>query len=249
MGLLFKVKLSDAPTYTVVPVVPTPVNPYYDEVREKVTTSYTSYDIRYPQFKYVDPSFNKKIADAVTAGKDEFTQYAEDNWKAYRETSFEKEDPGEFPPEPYPFYVTWEPARIDDSYISFVMHIGGYNGGAHGYENIISYNYDVLAQTELTLADMFPGDANYLKTVSEFSRAALLPQLIKAGELEGSMTPDEMNTYIDGSLTPMLNAGTEPTIENFLVFTFTDTDITLYFSQYQVAAYVYGEQQVTMPRK
>lgn len=249
MGLLFKIKLEDAPTYTVLPVVQPPANPFYDQVREKETLSYTSYDIRYPQFKNVDPDFNAKIANAVELGKDEFTQYAEDNWKAYRETSFENEDPGQFPPEPYPFYVQWEPARIDDSYISFVMRIGGYNGGAHGYENIISFNYDVLAQTELTLADMFPGNSDYLKTVSEFSRAALLPQLVKAGELADTMTSDEMNTYIDGSLTPMLNAGTEPTIENFSVFTFTDTDITLYFSQYQVAAYVYGEQQVTMPRK
>ena len=37
MGLLFKIKLEDAPTYTVLPVVQPPANPFYDEVREKET--------------------------------------------------------------------------------------------------------------------------------------------------------------------------------------------------------------------
>ena len=248
MGLLFKIKLEDAPTYTVLPVVQPPANPFYDEVREKETLSYTSYDIRYPQFKNVDPDFNAAIANAVQLGKDEFTQYAEDNWKAYRETSFENEDPGQFPPEPYPFYVTWESARVDDSYISFVMRIGGYNGGAHGYENIISFNYDVLAQTELTLADMFPGNSDYLKTVSEFSRTTLLSHLIDVLEVD-SMTAEDQEKYIEGSIKPMLYAGTEPNTQNFSVFTFTDTEITIYFSQYQVGPYVIGEQSVVMPRK
>lgn len=246
MGLLFRIKLQDEHMYTIIPVTPAPANPYYDEVREKETLSYTSYDIRYPQFNNADPEFNKKIADVVATGKDEFTEFAIDNWKAYRETSFEDGDPGEFPPEPYPFYVKWEPARVDDSYISFVMRIGGYNGGAHGYENIVSFNYDVIGQKEATLADLFPNDTEYLKTVSEFSRATLLPELIKAGELD-TLSADESVAAID-NLKAMLYAGTEPTPENFSVFTFTDTDITLYFSQYQVAPYVYGEQQVTMPR-
>lgn len=247
MGLLFKTKLDDAPTYTVIPVTPQPANPYYDEVREKETLSYTSYDIRYPQFNNVDPEFNKKIADVVATGKDEFTEFAVDNWKAYRETSFEDGDPGEFPSEPYPFYVKWEPARIDDSYISFVMRIGGYNGGAHGYENIVSFNYDVIGQKEVTLADLFPDDTEYLKTVSDFSRTELLRQFGALFDPANAEEGESVESVMQ-SLTSMLDAGTEPTPENFSVFTFTDTDITLYFSQYQVAPYVYGEQQVTMPR-
>jgi hypothetical protein len=46
-----------------------------------------------------------------------------------------------------------------------------------------------------------------------------------------------------------LLGGTEPKIENFSQFTINKKSNTVmfYFGQYQVAAYVFGEQEVTLP--
>ena len=249
MGYFLRIKLKEPSPYVVVtPTLPAG-DPGYKEIKTNTTESYASFDISYPQFTLADAAFNKKIVDAVQAAKTEFAQNAADNWKAYRENTYEEGDPGQFPSDPYPMYVKWELVQATDHYISAIMRIGGYNGGAHGFENIISWNYDVKAQKELTLADMFPNDPDYLKTVSDYSRTALTKKLSADIPLDEMTSPEEREKYIQESIQPMIDAGTEPTLQNFSVFTFTDTNITLYFSQYQVAAYVYGEQQVTMPRK
>jgi hypothetical protein len=45
----------------------------------------------------------------------------------------------------------------------------------------------------------------------------------------------------------MLEDGTNPTPENFSLFTLpNDTQATFYFGEYQVAAYVFGPQQITV---
>ena len=58
-----------------------------------------------------------------------------------------------------------------------------------------------------------------------------------------------MNDGEDTStLVSMIEDGTQPKEENFSVFTFTPTTVTLYFGQYQVGPYVLGMPEVELSR-
>ncbi|MBP6911987.1 MAG: DUF3298 domain-containing protein [Candidatus Pacebacteria bacterium] len=247
LGIFFHIKINEPSDYVVVPVSIPEHATYYKEVTIDTTEHYASFDIHYPQFTKTNIAFNKEIASIVENARSSFSRDAEDNWKAYREINFESGDPGQYPSDPYRLSITWDKTTIDARYISFIMRISGYNGGAHGFENIVSFNYDIVQQKEITLADLFPNDPDYLKTISEYSRASLKTQLIENGS--SMNTGENVGNDFEGSTDPMLLAGTEPTLENFSVFTFTPSEITFYFTQYQVAPYVAGEQQVVMLRK
>lgn len=246
LGIFFNIKINEPSDYVVVPVSVSEHKTYYKEINIEETERYASFDITYPQFTQADARFNTKIATTVENARYSFSHDAEDNWKAYREVNFEAGDPGQYPSDPYRMYITWDKVTLDTRYISCIMRIGGYNGGAHGFENIVSFNYDVTQQKEITLSDLFPDDPNYLSTISSYARTSLQKQFLE----KSSQLPreEESGETSERDLDPMLVAGTEPTIENFSVFTFSPTEITLYFSQYQVAPYVFGEQQVVIPR-
>lgn len=250
MAFLFFHKLhSPAPLpETIDAPVPSHVEKNYREIHDTSTTPYSTATITYPEFTNVDPTFNTRIRTFVDSVVKEFEQASTDNWKAYREGAYEAGDPGKYPTDPFPFTLTWELVRADDAYISFLIRYEGYSGGAHGYHNLASFNYDVVTHKELTLRDLFPGDPYYLDKVSAFSRTALLASLSADIPLDEMSSPEDRDTYINETIKPMIEEGTTPTDINFSVFTFTDTDITFYFGEYQVASYAAGIQKVVMPR-
>lgn len=208
---------------------------------------YTIFKVTYPQFKNVSADFNQKIADLVTAGIALQKKDSEENWKARYETRSSGDNITEFPKEADKFYfdVSWEPTQENNDFISFILTISAYEGGAHGYETLTSFNYDVVNKKEISLADLFPNDPNYLKTISDFSRKNLTAQFRE--KLSIKTKADEAN--FKDSVLPMLESGTTPDEINFSVFTFTDDKITFYFNQYQVAPYAMGGSSVTMSRK
>jgi len=213
----------------------------------KEPTAYTVFDVSYPEFKNVSPDFNKKIEDFVQEGIARHKKDSADNWKARYDTQSPGEKISEFPPndEKFQFSITWEPTQINKNFVSVLMVISGYTGGAHGYQNMISWNYDVLNKKEMTLKDLFPSNPNFLKTVSEFSRKDLVVQFKKKLNIK---TKEEEANFKESSL-PMLEGGTTPEEINFSIFTFDAESIMLYFTQYQVAPYSMGGSVVTMPRK
>lgn len=191
----------------------------------KEYNQYYAVTAEYPQFKGVAPIFNQTIErvvlDAIASHKTE----SENNQK-YMIAIDVAEGREPRVPEQFELYVQYEQDQMNARYISFVMRIGGYAGGAHGYQNIITFNYDVPNQTIMSLADLFPNDSEYLTTLSQYAREQLRATL-------GDYTNE---TFIMD--------GTNPTVENFKNFTFDENTITLYFPQYQVAPYAAGEQQV-----
>jgi len=210
------------------------------------STQYAVFDVKYPQFKNASMEFNERIGNLVDKGIENHTVDSKENWKARYETKQPGDDITEFPTEDqkFQFNMTWKPVQLNKDFISILVSFGGYTGGAHGYQNMVSYNYDVVGKKDLTLADLFPNDPNYLKTVSEFSRKDLLIQFRKNLEIKTKQDEAEALTPI----MDMLIDGTLPVAENFRVFTFTGDAITLYFTQYQVAPYAMGEFTVVMPR-
>jgi hypothetical protein len=192
----------------------------------------------YPQFNQADSSFNKKIADTVNKDITDFTSSASADYQTHMATggdAFQKE----FASGGYYFFnVNTTINQSNEKYISIVIREEGYTGGAHPFHTVATYNYDVKKHHEISLSDLFPMDSNYLKTVSSYARTDLTKQLTAAsGEKK-----------LDANMKSMLDDGTDSTkAENFQIFTFTDSAITLYFGEYQVAPYVFGEQSVIMP--
>jgi hypothetical protein len=208
---------------------------------------YTTFKIIYPQFKNASPEFNKKIEEFITTGINQQKKDAADNWQARYDTQTKGENIPQFPKEVDKFYfnASWKPVQQNDKFISFTLTISAFVGGAHGYETITAFNYDVVNKKEVTLAELFPQDASFLKTLSDFSRKDLTAQFRK--RLEVKTKEDEKN--FQSGVMPMLVDGTTPTLENFNVFTFTDEIVTIYFNQYQVAPYAMGGSSVVISRK
>lgn len=189
-----------------------------------------SIDGSYPQFDQASTAFNKKIADTVMKGIADFKTSANEDYKVRLEMggdTFKKEfEQGDF----YTYKVSTDLVQSNDRFISVLVRIEGYSGGAHGYHVASSYNYDVKAQKELSITDFMT-----LKEASDASRALLKKNFEANGDY---------STYEGFSI-----VGTDPSkAENFSVFTFIPKSITIYFNEYQVAPYASGAQKVEILR-
>lgn len=188
----------------------------------------------YPQFSAASSEFNDSIRNFIDARIREFKQNSADNWRARQDTLPPGEEKAEFPPTPFYLAITWTPAELDPGVISFVLHTESYEGGANARYELKTFNYSPAQNRTLTLQDLFPGDSDYLKKISDYSRTSLASQL---------------NMLMEGTApTEMIREGTEPNEKNFENFTFDDNRIIIYFQKYQVAPGAAGEQSVIIQR-
>ncbi|MFH1189031.1 MAG: RsiV family protein [bacterium] len=191
----------------------------------------------YPQFDGVDTAFNDEISTTIQDAWQEFIVLTTDNWNAHLETAHLAQNV--LPEIPFEFHVEYEIGEVSSRYISAAVRFGGYPaGGAHGYTNIVTFSYDVINHKNVTLADIFLNDLQYLEIISKYVRADLQQQFAIVYEKNG----------IDGPIdTQSIYQGTKPEIESFKNFIINGNKIIFYFSPYQVAAYAMGEQHVIMP--
>lgn len=187
----------------------------------------------YPQFSQASDAFNKEIADAMQASVNDFKTSAGNDYEAHLKMGgddFQKEfTKGNY----YEYQMDTTTVQSNDDMVSVVIHVGGYDGGAHGYQNVFTFNYDVKKQKDIHLSDLLS-----LKDASVQSRAQLTKKFLQT----------DNQTTLDSNLQQMLDDGTDPTsADNFQDFTTDGKNVTLYFPEYQVAPYVYGEQTVTIP--
>ncbi len=193
----------------------------------------------YPQFSQADDAFNAKIASTFTNDIAEFKKTVNADYQAHLQTDpdFQKNfTKGDY----YSYQIKATVVQSNSHFISVAIHYGGFSGGAHGSENVATFNYDVKSGAEIsTLEYFFPGDLAYMKKVSDQARAQLTAKIAKAA----SPSP------LDANLKSMIIDGTQPNDPaNFKNFTFTNGSVKIYFPAYQVAPYVFGEQTVTIPR-
>lgn len=225
----------------------TPVTIDQSLIQEKTYTSendYVTFEVKYPSFSNVPDSFNATIEQSVLDAAANHVQEASDNWQARYDTqtasTSEAERITKTPAvdDKVPFYAKYTVLQANNSIVSVVIHVGGFTGGAHGYDNIMTFNYNVVAGKVITLADVYAGNPEYLQTVSILTRA----------DLEKQFTA---NDTFDDNVAVMLKEGTSPSEDNFKNFTITDIagkrSIIFYFDQYQVAPYVYGQPTVVLP--
>ena len=203
-------------------------------------SDYVTINAKYPYFPQASAEFNMQVETVVKKVIAEHKESAEDNWKARYETRVPGDEITEKPAsdeDKWPLVADFTVSQSNANYISYVLEYSGYSGGAHGYASKVSFAYDVKNSKILTLKDLFSNNPDYLKTVSEASRADLKKQYVVMNDGEDT-----------SSLISMIEDGTQPKEENFSVFTFTSTTITLYFGQYQVGPYVLGMPEVQLTR-
>ncbi len=187
----------------------------------------------YPRFVQASDRFNTMIKDEVELGIAEFLQMATMDFEsrlAVGGDSFRSEFEAS---EMYSYAVEYKVVQSNEAYISVVVYAEGYAGGAHGYRTITTYNYDVAKDKILGVLDVYTSGG--IQNISDAART----------ELETKFKAD--GVYED-SFISMMQAGTSPDDpDNFSRFTFDENGLQLYFTEYQIAPYVYGTTKITIP--
>ncbi len=193
------------------------------------TTKPFSIDITYPQISGQD-ALNQKITDIVNNEIATFKKNSLDNDAAVKAT-----DPAGYAkyPREYDLKISYDKGEVDSSVASIILNVYNFEGGAHGANYFIPVNYDIKNQKDIALADLFAGNPNYIKTISDYCIKDLTAQIQKsAGSLQGTWLAD----------------GAGPNADNFQVFLINKDSITFYFAQYQVGPYALGDFKVVMSR-
>lgn len=122
-----------------------------------------------------------------------------------------------------------------DRYVSLYFGAEWYmRGAAHGMHTTNTYIFDKKLQKLVDITDLFASGSGYLPFLSKYSYDDLLAQSKLSGT--GFLYDEQM-----------LRAGTEGTFDNFHLVLPTRDGLMIYFTEYQVAPYAAGPQQVVVP--
>lgn len=216
------------------------------------SSAYLKFDVKYPYFKNAGKDFNLKIETLIQGQIQDDIKTSQENWQARYDTQSKGENIPRVPQndaDKFYFSSDFTIVQSNSSYISFVLDYSGFNGGAHGYENKVSYNYDVKNKKNIELKDLFPNYPDYLTYLSTQSRESLKKTFATVSDNDKEQaTAEEIKTIVNDIVTS-IESGTEPKEENFSIFTFTPDKIKIYFAQYQVGPYVFGMPEVEVNRK
>ena len=113
-------------------------------------------------------------------------------------------------------------------YLSIILYVSSYTGGAHPSHQIYSIVYDISRDKIITMQDLILEKENLLSILSEESRKIL----------------SNNSKITDSSL---LLKGTSPDISNYQIFAFAPTGIMIYFPEYQIAPYSSGAFKIVIP--
>ena len=223
----------------------------YETKTLTIDDPYVTFDVKYPYFKNADANFNSNIENLLKGKIDDHKKTSQEYWQARIDTETKGENIPNVPSQDdkLSFFSDFTIVQSNSTDISFVLNYGGFSGGAHGYENNVSYNYDIKNKKNITLKNLFPNDPQYLTSISTVSREYLKKQFASISEEDKkNSTPEALKEYVD-NMVKMIESGTEPTVENFSVFTFTPDKVKIYFAQYQVGPYAIGMPEVEIDRK
>ncbi|QPC82785.1 DUF3298 and DUF4163 domain-containing protein [Phototrophicus methaneseepsis] len=132
---------------------------------------------------------------------------------------------------PSPVYI-WESdlsydiSLMSDSLVSVIFYNYQFTGGAHGLTSMTAMTFDLSTETLLSLADLFPDGVVPYEAISDYSATVLEERLGADATFPEGYTPDPAN---------------------YQIWTLSEEGLIIYFSQYQVAPYVAGIQQVVIP--
>lgn len=105
-----------------------------------------------------------------------------------------------------------------------------YSGAAHPNHYQYAQNFFILTGKKISLKNVFKTDENYLSLVSKTVKPLV-----------------EAKVKSLGFDTSMVSEGIKPTEENFKFFHITENGLVIIFNPYQVAPYVVGTLNITIP--
>lgn len=187
----------------------------------------------YPGFILANTEFNKKIEDLVKNKIEEFKQNSQDTFKAINDTTPPGQKKLEYPISPFTFDCSFVKTTIDENYISFVLNLYYFTGGAHGANEVLGFNYDIKNKKEITVQDLLLNSQENLNKLSEVARKITYAQLKEN----------------DAFLEDMAEQGTEPIFENYKEFGFDNESLIIYFQRYQVSFGAAGPITIKIPFK
>ncbi len=176
--------------------------------------------VEYPVIKKGDAEF-----EAVNASIKTFVDATVKQFKADYNNA-KNEDVITHPSTPWSLDMDYAATYQSENLISLVFSVSVYAGGAHPNGSIKTLVIDVKNQNILLLDNVLVSDTS-LKTLS----ALVIDDLKKS-----DIADDEW-----------IENGAAPIEENYEAWHLSDKGMTVLFPAYQVAAYVMGPQEVTIP--
>jgi len=136
------------------------------------------------------------------------------------------------------FSISSSVVHFDEELLSVRFQLASYGAGAaHPNHNTRTMTFDLKSGTELSLADFFKEESDYLNALSVLCRNDLQNQKkLRWGD----------NSYVP-TQDPMLISGIEPIPRNFKAFLFVQGGLKIIFDPYQVGSYAEGEYEVFIP--
>lgn len=189
--------------------------------KDKSKTPKISYevDIDYPLFDS-EPMLNAQLAQIV-----------QQELQTFNKEFFAAETPAYS--QVFEFDIENGSLYEDTVYISFLLKIYRFTGGAHGETTLIPITYSKQTKKLLSLEELVkPTRKDWLSVLSAEAQKQLSTQ-VKKREL----------TSTDDWITQ----GTEPKQENFAVFKLEKNQVRFVFNQYQVAPYSSGMPEIVVP--
>lgn len=104
-------------------------------------------------------------------------------------------------------------------------------GAAHPSFNYSSLNYDLVNNKVLALSDLFKSDSNYLEFIAKIATNRITKKL---------------NNTANGKA-EIFKEGLAPNPKNYSVWNLAPHGLKFTFNEYQVAAYVFGPQEIIIP--
>lgn len=193
------------------------------------SSDWLSATVSYPQFPSF-PVLSRAISDFVEADFSDFKEKYEQEWRSLDESNRSYDE--NYKTKPFEYAVSaYRPPAVSKRYVSAVILVWQYTGGAHGSSSLTSFVYDRDSDSPISS----PADLGLdCEDLSRICRA----------ELEKSIPVYSDDAEYRSRRTEWIRAGTEPAEQNFRTFTYDGKTLAVYFGEYQVAPYSEGIQRV-----
>jgi len=198
-----------------------------DVITQAITEDAEHYTInlQYPKFEGYD-ELNAVLKELVETEEEGFRNVvAEFEKDEFMEDVFE---------EGFGSYIdtNYSVIRNDNKIVSVLFNSHIYEAGAaHPMSYTMTINWDTTNNKEIHWVDVILGDQDIPLILSEMTK----PRIYENFEMD----PNEVDDWIEEG------AGPDPI--NFESYTIGESEITIYFDPYQIAAYAAGPQAVEIP--
>ena len=136
----------------------------------------------------------------------------------------------DLPNQYFSLYILYTKYEFED-YLSYVFRVSTFLGGAHPDNTIFTINYDKKNDEFIDINDLIKKNNKILQIMSIESRENFFKNPL----------------FKDKLVYDMMLEGTSNSKDNFKNFVFSKDGLIIFFPQYQVAPYSYGEFNVTIP--